>query len=142
MCFKRINIIIKFGGWDMKKELIASKEAPKAIGPYSQAVKVGNLIFISGQIPINPKSGLMPQSIEEQTIQSIENIGAILKEAGSSYKDVVKTTVLLKNLEDFEIVNNIYGNYFSEGYPARCCFEVSKLPKDAGIEIEAIAICK
>lgn len=126
----------------MKKEVISSKEAPKAIGPYSQAVKVGNLIFVSGQIPVNPQNGLIPEGIEQQAKQSIENIGAILKEAGSSYEEVVKTTVFLKNLEDFEAVNNVYAKYFSGEYPARCCFEVSKLPKDAGIEIEAIAICK
>lgn len=119
---------------------IETKEAPSAIGPYSQAVKISNLLFVSGQIPINPQTGLMADNIEEQTKQVFSNIGAILKEAGLSYEKIVKTTVFLKDMNDFQVVNGIYGSYFSgDIFPARCAVEVSKLPKNSLIEIECIA---
>ncbi|WP_120945818.1 MULTISPECIES: RidA family protein [Helicobacter] len=118
---------------------ICTQNAPKAIGPYSQAVVSHNLVFISGQLGIDPKSGEFTGGIKEQTKQAMENMRAILKEAGLDFSAVVKTTILLKNLEDFALVNEIYGGYFKEPYPARATFQVAKLPKDGLVEIEAIA---
>ncbi len=119
---------------------IETDKAPKAIGPYSQAIKYESFVFISGQIAIDPKTQEMVKGgIEEQTKQVMENIGAILKEAGLSFDNVIKTTIYLKNLSDFEIVNKIYGEYFKEHKPARATVEVSNLPKGALIEIEVIA---
>ncbi len=126
-----------------EKKIIHTAKAPKAIGPYSQAVKVGSWLFISGQIPIDPASGeLIKGDIDEQTECVLHNINAILEEAGCSLSDVVKTTIFLKNLKDFEKVNAVYGKYFKEEPPARATVEVSSLPKDAGVEIETIAFCK
>ncbi|WP_411740086.1 RidA family protein [Peribacillus sp. S4] len=124
----------------MIKEVISTTNAPGAIGPYSQAIKKGNSIFVSGQLPVNPQTGEMPEDIKEQTKQSLNNVKEILEAAGASLVDVVKTTVFLKDLSNFSEVNEIYGEFFTENYPARCCVEVSKLPKDAGVEIEVIAI--
>lgn len=125
----------------MKKEVISTINAPAAIGPYSQGIKAGNLLFISGQIPVNPVDGTIPETIEEQTKQSLENIQAILKEAKLDFNSVVKTTVFLKNLNDFASMNEVYSRYFTgEGLPARAAIEVARLPKDVKIEIEAIAI--
>ncbi|MGL5615822.1 MAG: RidA family protein [Sarcina sp.] len=125
----------------MKKEVISTINAPAAIGPYSQGIKAGNLLFISGQIPVNPVEGTIPETIEEQTKQSLENIKAILKEAKLDFNSVVKTTVFLKDLNDFTSMNEVYGSYFTgEGLPARAAVEVARLPKDVKIEIEAIAI--
>lgn len=126
----------------MKKEIIVSEKAPGAIGPYSQAVKFENLIFVSGQIPVNPESGEISKDIKEQAAQSMANIKNILEEAGASLDDIVKTTIFVKDLSNFETVNEVYKSFFSNTYPARSCVEVSKLPKDAGIEIEAIAAIK
>ena len=123
----------------MKSEVISTNNAPKAIGPYSQGQKIGNLVFTSGQIPINPETGVLVTEIKEATKQSLENVKAILEAAGTSLNNVVKTVVFVKNMDDFKIVNEIYGTYFSENKPARSCVEVSKLPMDAVIEIEAIA---
>lgn len=123
----------------MAKKIIATKNAPGAIGPYSQAVRTGNLIFVSGQLPVNPATGEMPSDIKEQTKQSLSNVKAILEEAEASLKDVVKATVFLKDMANFAQVNEVYGQYFTEECPARCCVEVAKLPKDAGVEIEVIA---
>ena len=123
----------------MKKEIINTKKAPGAIGPYSQGVKIGNLIFTSGQIPIEPKSGELISYISKATSQCLENIKSILEEAGTSLDKVIKTVIYLKDLQDFSIVNQIYATYFTENQPARSCVEVSSLPKDASIEIEAIA---
>lgn len=123
----------------MKSEVISTNNAPKAIGPYSQGQKIGNLVFTSGQIPINPETGVLATEIKEATKQSLENVKAILEAAGTSLNNVVKTVVFVKNMDDFKIVNEIYGTYFSENKPARSCVEVSKLPMDAVIEIEAIA---
>ncbi|GAA9981393.1 RidA family protein [Helicobacter pylori] len=123
------------------KEVIHSTLAPKAIGPYSQAIATNDLVFISGQLGIDASTGeFKGTDIYSQTTQSMENIKAILKEAGLGMDSVVKTTILLKSLDDFSVVNEIYGSYFKEPYPARATFQVAKLPKDALVEIEAIAI--
>ncbi len=122
----------------MKKELNSSK-APGAIGPYSQAVQTGNLIFVSGQLPINAETGEMPSDIKAQTRQSIENIEAILAEAGATLDNVVKTTVFLADMEYFGPMNEVYGEKFKKTYPARCAFAVKELPKKALVEIEVIA---
>ncbi|GAA9047417.1 RidA family protein [Helicobacter pylori] len=123
------------------KEVIHSTLAPKAIGPYSQAIATNDLVFISGQLGIDASTGeFKGTDIHSQTTQSMENIKAILKEAGLGMDSVVKTTILLKSLDDFLVVNEIYGSYFKEPYPARATFQVAKLPKDALVEIEAIAI--
>ncbi len=123
------------------KKVIHSTLAPKAIGPYSQAIATNDLVFISGQLGIDASTGeFKGTDIHSQTTQSMENIKAILKEAGLGMDSVVKTTILLKSLDDFAVVNEIYGSYFKEPYPARATFQVAKLPKDALVEIEAIAI--
>ncbi|WP_121045208.1 RidA family protein [Helicobacter pylori] len=123
------------------KEVIHSTLAPKAIGPYSQAIATNDLVFVSGQLGIDATTGeFKGTDIHSQTTQSMENIKAILKEAGLGMDSVVKTTILLKSLDDFAVVNEIYGSYFTEPYPARATFQVAKLPKDALVEIEAIAI--
>ncbi|MGL2428137.1 RidA family protein [Helicobacter pylori] len=123
------------------KEVIHSALAPKAIGPYSQAIVTNDLVFVSGQLGIDVSTGeFKGADIHSQTTQSMENIKAILKEAGLGMDSVVKTTILLKSLDDFAVVNEIYGSYFTEPYPARATFQVAKLPKDALVEIEAIAI--
>ncbi|MGL2909201.1 RidA family protein [Helicobacter pylori] len=123
------------------KEVIHSTLAPKAIGPYSQAIATNDLVFVSGQLGIDASTGeFKGTDIHAQTTQSMENIKAILKEAGLGMDSVVKTTILLKSLDDFAVVNEIYGSYFTEPYPARATFQVAKLPKDALVEIEAIAI--
>ncbi len=123
------------------KAVIHSTLAPKAIGPYSQAIATNNLVFVSGQLGIDASTGeFKGTDIHSQTTQSMENIKAILKEAGLGMDSVVKTTILLKSLDDFSVVNEIYGSYFKEPYPARATFQVAKLPKDALVEIEAIAI--
>ncbi len=125
----------------MAKTIISSEKAPEAIGPYSQAVKVGNLLFISGQIPLEPQSGrLLRGDLGEQTRRALENLGAILHSEGLSFENVVKTTLYIRNMGDFEVVNKVYAEYFQSGPPARACVEVSRLPKDVDIEIEAVAV--
>lgn len=125
----------------MNKEIINTSKAPSAIGPYSQGVKVGNMLFVSGQIPVDPTNNEIPKTIEEQTKQSLENVKAILKEAGIDLSSVVKTTVFLTDLNDFVKMNEVYAMYFDgEIKPARAAVEVSRLPKDVKVEIEAIAI--
>ncbi len=118
---------------------IVATNAPSAIGPYSQGIIAGGMIYVSGQIPVNPKTGELETEITKATAQAIENLQAILKEGGSDLSKVCKTTVYLKSLADFEKVNQIYAQYFQKPYPARACFEVAKLPKDAVLEIECIA---
>lgn len=126
----------------MEKEIILSKKAPAVVGPYSPALKVGNLIFASGQIPINPKTGKMIEGdIEAKTRRVLENLKAVLEPYSIELENVVKTTVFLKDMNNYARVNKIYGEYFKEKFPARSCIEVSHLPKDADIEIEAIAFC-
>ena len=122
------------------KKVISTPNAPKAVGPYSQALEVNGTIYISGQIPVNPATGNIPETIEEQTTQSLENIGAILKEAGCSYDNVVKTTVLLDDMNNFAAMNAIYAKYFEKDMPARACYQVAKLPLGVKVEIESIAV--
>jgi len=125
----------------MKKEIIVTKKAPAAIGPYSQAIKAGEFVFVSGQLPIDLSTGkLVEDNIKNQTRQCLENIKSILEATGSSLDKTVKVTVFLKDMDDFPKMNKIYKQYFDKDFPARCCVEVSRLPKDAEIEIEAIAI--
>lgn len=121
------------------KKIIATEHAPAAIGPYSQAVEVAGTLYVSGQLPIDPETGEMKSSIEEQTERSLKNIQAIVEAAGFSMKDVVKTTVLLQDISDFGVVNDIYAKYFREECPARACYQVAALPKSALVEIEAVA---
>lgn len=122
----------------MKKE-ISSNAAPGAIGPYSQAVQANGFVYVSGQLPINAGTGVMPEGIKAQTAQSIENIKAILAEAGLTLDNVVKTTVLLADMSLFGPMNEVYAEYFQPIYPARCAFAVKELPKKALVEIEVIA---
>ena len=121
------------------KRIITSPNAPKAVGPYSQAVLADNTLYISGQLPINPETGLVPETIEEQTAQSLKNVGAILAEAGFTFSDVVKSTVLLADMNDFAKVNEIYKSYFGTEFPARSCVQVAKLPLGGLVEVECIA---
>ncbi len=124
------------------KEKIESAKAPEAIGPYSQAIATDNLIFVSGQIPVNRETGTMPEGIKEQTRQSLNNIAYILDEAGADMSDVVKTTVLIQHMSDFAEMNEVYATFFTQDPPARACYEVAALPKGALVEIEAIAVKK
>ncbi len=125
------------------KEIVSTEKAPKALGPYSQAIKVGNTLYISGQIPFVPETmTLVSEDIQDQTRQSIENIKSIVNEAGYKLSDIVKVNVFVKNIEDFDKINEVYSEYFSEVKPARALVEVSRLPKDVKIEIEAIAVCE
>lgn len=118
---------------------IATEKAPAAVGPYSQGMASGNLVFTSGQLPIVAETGEMPGTIHEQAKASLDNVKAVLDAAGSSMDRVVKTTVFLKSIADFAAVNEVYATYFGEPFPARSCFEVSCLPKDALVEIEVVA---
>ncbi len=122
------------------KKIIRTDKAPAPIGPYSQAVLSGNTLYVSGQIALNPVDGqLITINIIRETNQVMENIGAILKEAGFDYSDILKTTIFLKDLQNFQTVNEVYGNYFKDNFPARETVEVSKLPKDVNVEISVIA---
>jgi 2-iminobutanoate/2-iminopropanoate deaminase len=122
------------------KEIISSAHAPAAIGPYSQGVQIGELVFTSGQLPIDISTGTFPEGIAAQTKQSLENIKAILAEAGIGMDRIVKTTVFLSDMNNFGAMNEVYATFFPEGsYPSRSAVEVARLPKDALIEIEAIA---
>ena len=122
------------------KKVIATDKAPAAIGPYSQAIEVNGMVYASGQIPVNPATGEIPEGVEAQAKQALTNLTNLLAEAGSSIEKVVKTTVFIKNMEDFGKINEIYAEYFTGTYPARSCVEVARLPKDVLLEIEAIAI--
>lgn len=121
------------------KKIINTEHAPAAIGPYSQGVIVGDLIYTSGQLSLNPETKVLETEIKAATKQSLENCKAILENAGSSIDKVFKTTVFVKDLNDFAAVNEVYGTYFNENPPARSCVQVAKLPMDAPIEIEVIA---
>ncbi len=121
------------------KKVICSSNAPQAVGPYSQAVEAGGLLFISGQLPVDPSSGRMPAPIEEQTRQCFANIGAILTEAGYGLEHIVKATVLLADMDDFAAMNGVYAGFFESDMPARVCYQVAKLPMGAMVEIETIA---
>jgi 2-iminobutanoate/2-iminopropanoate deaminase len=122
------------------KQAVSSPDAPKAIGPYSQAVRAGQLLFVSGQVPLDPGTGqLVNGDISAQTRRVFDNLGAVLKAGGRSFADVVRTTVFLADMNDFAAMNEVYGQYFSEPYPARATVQVARLPKDARIEIDVIA---
>ncbi len=122
------------------KQIISTDKAPAAIGPYSQAVKVGGLLFMSGQIPVNPSNGaIVSEDIQEQAKQSLENLKAVITAAGGSLSDIVKTTIFAVDINDFQAVNKIYAGYFDNNPPARSFVAVKELPKGAKIEIEAIA---
>ncbi|SFM14687.1 RidA family protein [Pelosinus propionicus] len=124
----------------MQNKVIMTKDAPTAIGPYSQGIIAGNMIFVSGQLGINPKMGEMKNGFQEQATQSLLNLKAILEKAGAGMQDVVKTTVFLKDMNDFSAMNEIYKQYFTTSFPARSAIEISKLPKDGLVEVEAIAM--
>ena len=123
----------------MKKQL-ATTAAPAAIGPYSQAIDLGSFVYVSGQIPVNPATGTMPEGIKAQTAQSLDNVCAILKEAGLTIDNVVKTTVFLADMSLFADMNEVYGSRFTAPYPARSAVAVKELPKQALVEIEVIAV--
>ena len=118
---------------------VSTNKTPAAIGPYSQAQIVGDLVFCSGQIPVIPETGALAQGLEAQANQVFKNIAALLTAAGSDISKVVKTTVFIKNMDDFAAINAIYAQYFTEPFPARSCVEVARLPKDVLLECEAIA---
>ena len=123
------------------KEIVATERAPRAIGPYSQAVRAGNLLFASGQIPIDPATGeFVAGGVAEQTDQVMRNLSAVFEAAGASLKQVVKTTVFLADMNDFTSMNEVYGRFFGENPPARATVQAARLPRDAQVEIEAIAI--
>lgn len=126
----------------MNKEQISTNKAPGAIGPYSQAIKIGDFIYTSGQIPIDPATGeIVTCGIEAQTTCVMKNIGALLNAAGVGFKDVVKTTVFIKDMNDFPKINEVYARFYEAPYPARSCVEVARLPKDVLVEIETVAVC-
>ena len=122
----------------VKMKETKTNNAPAAIGPYSQAITVGNMLFTSGQIPINPATGEIPEGVEEQARQALANVKNLIEAAGGKIDNTVKTTVFIKNMDDFGKINEIYAKYFTEPYPARSCVEVARLPKDVLLEIEAI----
>ncbi len=125
----------------MSKKIIQSADAPAPIGPYSQAVQAGNMLFVSGQVPIDPSTGEVVQTnITEETQQVMKNLGAILQAAGSSFDQVVKCTIFIRDMGQFSAINDAYGQYFTEDPPARETVEVSRLPKDVNVEISCIAI--
>jgi 2-iminobutanoate/2-iminopropanoate deaminase len=124
----------------LKKEVIQTAKAPKAIGPYAQATKVGNLVFTSGQLPINPSTGEVSGDISAQTMQVLENLKAVVEAAGGTLRDVMKATVFLTDLSGFAAMNEVYANYFKDEPPARSTVEVSALAKRAMVEIEVVAI--
>ena len=121
------------------KKIIASPHAPKAVGPYSQAVETAGALYVSGQLPIDAETGRMAEGIEAQTRQSLTTLGHILREAGYGYGDVVKTTVLLQHIGDFAAMNAVYAEFFTSEMPARVCYEVAALPMGALVEIDAVA---
>lgn len=122
------------------KKIIHTEKAPAAVGPYSQAVEVKDTLYISGQLPLDPQSMEMPKTIREQTDLVMKNIGAILNDAGYDYSNVVKSTIYLADINDFQTVNEIYGSYYPQDPPARSAFQVANLPKGAKVEIETIAV--
>lgn len=122
------------------KKVIATSDAPKAVGPYSQAIEANGTLYVSGQIPVNPADGTVPECIEEQSRQALRNVGAILSAAGMTYSDVVKTTVLLADIADFAAMNAVYAEFFTGDKPARACFQVAALPMGVKVEIEAVAV--
>ena len=123
------------------KRIIQTNNAPQAIGPYSQAVMANDTLYVSGQIPVIPATGvIVSEKVEEQARQVMENVKAVVEAAGLTLDDVVKTTVFIKNMDDFSIINGVYSEYFKENCPARACVEVARLPKDVLVEMDAIAV--
>ncbi len=125
---------------NIMKKIISSPLAPKAVGPYSQAIEANGTLYISGQLPVDGSTGTAPEGIEAQTTQSLNNLKAIIEEAGYSLSDVVKTTVLLDSIDDFAAMNGVYATFFTEQMPARVCYQVAKLPLGVLVEIDAIAV--
>jgi 2-iminobutanoate/2-iminopropanoate deaminase len=124
----------------MNKEILHTNNAPEAVGPYSQAILVNGVIYTSGQLGLNPSTGTLENGIENQTNRAMKSIGEILKTKGATYKNIVKTTIFVKDLEQFGIINSIYESFFDGGYPSRSCVEVARLPKDGLVEIEVVAV--
>ena len=125
----------------MSREIISTDQAPAAIGPYSQAVKANGLVFVSGQLPINPATGeLVSGDIRAETRQAMTNVGAILSAAGSAFDRIIKTTLFISDMEQFAVINEVYAEFFAGNPPARACVEVARLPKDARVEVEAVAV--
>ncbi|PBF89098.1 reactive intermediate/imine deaminase [Clostridioides difficile] len=125
----------------MKHEVIHTNDAPAALGPYSQAIKAGNLLFVSGQVPLVPETmEVVEGDVQAQTAQSLKNLKAILAESGADFSNVVKTTVFIKDMNEFGAINEVYAEYFGENKQARACVEVARLPKDVKVEIEVIAV--
>ncbi len=124
----------------MSKKILATEKAPGAIGPYSQGIRMGNMIFTSGQIPLNPETGEMVTEIAAATRQSLENVKAILAVEGATMENIVKTTVFLSDMNNFAAMNEVYATYFPQNPPARSAVEVARLPKDAVVEIEVVAV--
>lgn len=122
------------------KQVLATEQAPAAIGPYSQGIAAGETVYVSGQLPLDPATGAFPEGIAAQTAQSLKNIQAILAQQGMTLVNVVKTTVFLADINDFAEMNKVYGEFFTQPYPARSAVQVAKLPKDAPLEIECIAV--
>lgn len=122
------------------KKVISTTNAPAAIGPYSQAIEANGFVFASGQIPVNPETGEIPEGIEAQAEQVMKNVKNLLEAAGTSVDQVVKTSVFIKNMDDFATINGIYAKYFAKDCPARSCVEIARLPKDVLLEMEAIAV--
>ncbi|MGO1368318.1 MAG: RidA family protein [Senegalia sp. (in: firmicutes)] len=125
-----------------ERTVVSTKKAPGALGPYSQAIKIGEFVFTSGQLPMEAESGELIEDIKEGTAKALDNLKAVLEEAGSSMENIIKTTIFVKDLNDFQALNEVYGTYFNDEPPARSCVQVAKIPKDARIEIEAIAKLK
>ncbi len=121
------------------KKVIHTDKAPAAIGPYSQAIEVNGTVFTSGVIPVDPATGGIPEGVEAQAVQAFKNMAALLEASGSDMTNVIKTTVFIKEMNDFGRINEIYAEYFARPYPARSCVEVARLPKDVLLEIEAVA---
>ncbi len=126
----------------MMKSAVTTKKAPGAIGPYSQGIRAGNLIFVSGQIPLNPDSGTIPEGIAAQTEQSLKNVKAVVEAASCTMDDIVEVSVFLKDMNDFSVMNGVYEGFFNAPYPARAAVEVSRLPKDVLVEIKVTALVK
>lgn len=122
------------------KEVISTDKAPAAIGPYSQAIKVGNMVFTSGVIPVDPATGNIPEGSVEQAKQAFANLKNLIEASGSSMDKVIKTTVFIKEMNDFAAINEVYAQVFVEPFPARSCVEVARLPKDVMLEVEAICV--
>ena len=121
------------------KNVIVTDKAPSAIGPYSQAIEVNGMVYTSGVIPVNPETGVVPEGVEAQATQAFTNLTNLVEAAGTDMSKVVKTTVFIKEMDDFATINQIYAKFFKEPYPARSCVEVARLPKDVLLEIEAIS---